>query len=467
MPKHQQHLAPLAAAADYAVGYRDRARPLHPSASAEALRARFCVDLPEGPRDGAAVIQDLIAAAEPGLVGNTDADFFAWVMGGSSPIGVAADWLTSVWGQNAAIYQTSPAAAIAEEAVSSWVLELLDLPRAASVGLVTGATMAAFVGLAAARTAVLARAGHDFEALGLQGAPRIRVFLSDDAHVTNLTAVRHIGLGEANVVRVASDDQGRMLPDALGAALGVHDGPSIIIAQAGHINSGAFEDFVALSKLAKQHGAWLHVDGAFGLWARAVPERKHLTEGLELADSWSVDGHKWMQIPYDSGFAIVRDRDAHRRAMDISASYLNETGDDGRNPTHFSPGLSRRARGFAAWAVFQSLGREGVRALVERHCHWAETVAARLSAVPGLRVANQVVLNQIVVAAEEGTPADAIARLSDRLNASGQVFVRPTRWKSTDVLRISIINASTSAAEIDALVASIAGIWSEIRGTQG
>ncbi len=455
MPKLQKSLAPLAVAADYGVGFRDRDRPLHPTATAEELRARFCVPLPDGPRDGTAVISDLITAAEPGLVGNTDGNFFAWVMGGSSPVGVAADWLTSVWGQNAAIYQTSPAAAIAEEAVSDWVLDLLDLPREASVGLVTGATMAAFVGLAAARSVVLARAGHDFERDGLQGAPKIGVFLSDDAHVTNRTAVRHIGLGDANCVPIQSDDQGRMDPAALDSALAAHDGPKIIIAQAGHINSGAFEDFTAISRLARTHDAWLHVDGAFGLWARATPSKGALVKDVDLADSWSVDGHKWMQVPYDSGFAIVRDADAHRRAMDISASYLNADDDDGRNPTHYSPGLSRRARGFAAWAVFQSLGRDGVRKLVERHCDCAAQIAERLHDIPGLTVANEVHLNQVVVAANPGTSPHAIADLSDRLNATGDVFVRPTNWKGKDVLRISVVNPMTTAAEIDHLAQAI------------
>jgi len=230
------------------------------------LREQFCIELPERPRDGTAVIADLIAAAEPGLVGNTNANFFAWVMGSSNTTGVAADWLTSIWGQNAAIYQTSPSAAVAEEAVATWVLDLLDLPRQSSVGLVTGATMSAFVALAAARSAVLKRAGHDFEANGLQGAPFIKVFLSDDAHVTNLTAVRHIGLGDANCEAVASDAKGCMELSALKQALELHDGPKIIIAQAGHINSGAFEDFPKLlsSRVNTMPGFMSMVPLAFG-----------------------------------------------------------------------------------------------------------------------------------------------------------------------------------------------------------
>lgn len=455
IPRNQQSLAPLAIAADYAVRFRDGDRPLHPSATADTLRKKFRVPLPDGPRDGSAVIGDLIAAAEPGLVGNTEASFYAWVMGGSNPVGIAADWLTAVWGQNAAIYQTSPAAAIAEEAVADWVLDLLDLPRDASVGLVTGATIAAFVGLAAARSVVLARCGHDYERDGLQGAPLIRVFLSDEAHVTNLAAVRHIGLGEANCLRIPSDDQGRMHPNALAEALDAHDGPKIIIAQAGQMNTGAFEDFTAISRLARKHDAWLHVDGAFGLWARTVPDKAHLVKDVDLADSWSVDGHKWVQVPYDCGFAVVRDAAAHRRAMDITASYLNVDPADGRNPTHYSPELSRRARGFAAWAVFQSLGRGGVRALVERHCHCAALIASRIGTVPGLRIANRVHLNQLLVAPEKGVAPDTIDRLSHALNARKDVFVRPTRWKGQDVLRISLVSPLTCEKEAEQLAAAI------------
>jgi len=452
--KEQHQLAALAAAAEYAVKYRDTPRAPHPTQTAEDLRARFRIPLSKAPRDGIEVIQDLVSAAEPGLVGNTQGDFYAWVMGGSNPVGVAADWLTSAWGQNAAIYQTSPAAAIAEEAVSDWLLELLDLPHTSSVGFVTGATMAAFVGLAAARSAVLARAGHDFERFGLQGAPKIHVFLSDDAHITNRTAIRHIGLGDDNCIPVSSDDQGCMRPDELALALAAHDGPKIIVAQAGHINSGAFEDFQAIGALARAHGAWLHIDGAFGLWARATPEKAHLTKGIDLADSWSVDGHKWLQVPYDSGFAIVRDNHAHRLAMDISASYLNASAMDGRNPTHFNPELSRRARGFSAWAVFQSLGVSGIRDLVERHCHHASKLAQHVNAIPGLVVVNDVVLNQVIIGADEQAPAEMISELCHHLNESEGIFTRTTFWKGQEVLRVSVISQMTDDVEIERLTAA-------------
>ena len=438
----------LSRAAAYAAAYRGRERPLHPTATTNALRAAFCQPLEDQGRGDRAAIQDLIDAAEPGLVGNTDPGFFAWVMGGSGVTGVAADWLTSIWGQNAAIFQTAPAAAIAEEAVAGWMLDLLDLPRESSVGLVTGATMAGFTCLAAARTHVLANAGHDVEALGLQGAPFVHVFLSDDAHVSNLAALGYLGFGRANIVPVASCDQGLMQVDALAAEMASRQGPMIVLGQAGHINSGGFEAFHPIADLCARYGAWLHVDGAFGLWARTLPEKAALTAGLERADSWSVDGHKWLQLPYDSGFAIVRHADAHRRAMDISAGYLNQAPEDGRNPTEYNPELSRRARGFVAWAVLRALGRAGVRDLVCGHCKAAGDLGRALADIPGVRVLNRVELNQIVLGFEvpdSGLDGDALADLvAARLNR--RLFVRTARWRGRTVLRLSVISGDGADA---------------------
>ncbi|MEO1229692.1 MAG: aminotransferase class V-fold PLP-dependent enzyme [Myxococcota bacterium] len=376
----------------------------------------------------------------------------------SDATGVAADWLTSIRGQNAGIHQTSPAAAVAEEVVADWLLELLDLPRASSVGFVTGATMASFVGLAAARTQVLADAGHDFEAYGLQGAPRVQVFLSDDAHVANRSALRYLGFGAANVTEIPSDDRGLMEVCALAEALQAHVGPKIIIAQAGHINSGGFEDLPGIVASARKHGAWVHVDGAFGLWALLLPEKAALTAGLDEADSWSVDGHKWLQLPYDSGFAIIRHPDAHRRAMDMTAGYLNHGPEDGRNPTHFVPELSRRARGFAAWAVLRRWGRHGIAGMVRRHCAAAERLAARLERIGGLEVLNPVVLNQVLVGAGPGRDADAIVELADALNASG-VFVRTAQWKGRGVLRFSVISSDVGPDDADRVADVIEEVW--------
>lgn len=451
---------PLAKAAAYGCTFRSGRRPLHPSKDAAGLREGFCLPLSETGEAGETVIEELIAAAEPGLVGNTDPNFFAWVMGGSHPVGVAADWLTSVWGQNAAIYQTAPAAAIAEEAVSDWLLELLDLPRSASVGLVTGATMASFVGLAAARTALLQRHGHDFEADGLQGAPKIHVFLSDDGHTTNFAAIRMLGLGESNVVRVTSDPLGLMRVEALEAAMAAVSGPKIVIAQAGHINSGGFEDFEAIAALVKAHNGWMHIDGAFGVWARVLTELGTVTRGLDLADSWSVDGHKWLQIPYDLGFAVVRHPEAHRRAMDISASYLNSGPEDGRNPTHFGPELSRRARGFAAWAVMRHLGRAGIAELLRGHCAAARVLEDRLAELPGVAIEGSRVLNQVVLRlpGQEHHIADLVRRLNSEMG----FFVRDTEWRGERVLRLSVIAQTQAAAHADALAQAIAQVLRDL-----
>lgn len=443
----------LVAAYDYAVTFRQRLRALDATASAAELRRTFCLPTPEKGKDGRAVVGDLISAAEPGLVACTDPNFFAWVMGGSDTTGVAADWLTSIWGQNAGIFQTSPAAAIAEEAVGAWLLDLLDLPRESSVGLVTGATMAGFVGLAAARGAVLARAGHDIEQQGLQAAPLIHIFVGDDAHATNYAALRYLGFGEANFVRIPSDAQGTMQMDRLRDAMTARTGPKIVLATAGHINSGGFDDFETLGRLCRDHDAWLHVDGAFGLWARVLPEKRHLTKALDRADSWSVDGHKWLQIPYDSGFAIVRDAAAHRRAMDISANYLNRNPDDGRNPTEFNPELSRRARGFAAWAVIRSLGREGIVETVRRHCACATELRNRLAAVPAVAIRNRVDLNQIVLRVDDCDRATHV--LADRLNREFATFVRTTVWRGETVLRISAIERDTDLSTIANLADNI------------
>jgi len=452
----------LARAFAYSGTYRDRPRTLDAVASPQELRARFCSPTPETGRNTVDVINDLIAAAEPGLIGNTQNNFFGWVMGGSDISGVAADWLTSVWGQNSAIYQTAPSAAIAEEAVSAWLLDLLDLPQQSSVGFVTGATMAGFVSLAAARTDVLRRMGHNWEETGLQGAPLIRVFLSDDAHISNLAALRYLGFGEANLIRIASNKQGVMQTGALADAMAANEGPKIIIGTAGQINSGGFEDFTQLADLAEAHDAWLHVDGAFGLWARLLPEKAHLTRGLERADSWSVDGHKWLQVPYDSGFAIVKNPDAHRRAMDISASYLNHEPGDGRNPTEYNPELSRRARGFAAWAVIQSLGRSGIRDMVARHCAAATLLADCLRDEPGIEILHRVDLNQVTMVFDLNgdNMTEAVAGL---INENGKGFVRTTHWKDKCALRVSIISKDAEQTTGDEFANSVAELWREFR----
>ncbi len=461
-----QTVAPaMSHAAKYGLTWRSQVRPLDATVSTDDLRARFGGPTPEAGMDETTVITDLIHAAEPGLVGNTRPGFHAWVMGGSSPVGVAADWLTSVWGQNAGIYQCSPAAATAEEVAAGWLLDILDLPREASVGFVTGATMAGFVCLAAARGEVLARFGHDFDADGLYGCPRITVFISEDSHISNMAALRYLGFGARQIVRIPCDNQGRMRVDDLTDRVQQTVGPKIFVGTAGHINSGAFDDFNRLADLAAKQGAWLHVDCAFGLWTRAVPELKVQTCGLDRADSWSTDGHKWLQVPYDSGFAIVRHTDAHRKAMDISASYLSEAPGDGRNPTHFGPELSRRARGFAVWAILKALGREGVARLIRGHCDAARQLAHRLSRIDGITVENEVALNQLVLTFADGRQEpDALAdEMETALNANGEHFFRTSKWQGRNMLRVSIIEDGTDTIAIQKLGAKIERCWEAVR----
>ncbi len=455
---------PLALAASYANGYRETKTNLHPTASLAELRNAFGGPLPAKAQPGEDVIAELIHAAEPGLVGNTQPGFHAWVMGASHPTGVAADWLTSIWGQNAGIYQGSPAAATAEEVACDWVLDVLDLPRTASVGITTGATMAGFIGLAAARDEVLRRKGYDLASDGLQGAPGITIFASDDTHVSNLAALRYLGFGNRNISRVPSDDQGRMILVDLAERMALVDGPKIVIATAGHINSGAFDDFHALADLAAQHDAWLHVDAAFGLWARTSVSTKYLTSGIDRADSWSTDGHKWLQIPFDAGFAIVRDRQAHRRAMDISASYLPLAPEDGRHATHYNPELSRRARGFAVWATLKALGRDGISDMVRNHCDCASLLAHKLQTTPGVRVLNDVVLNQVVLSFDrgQGDSDQMVQAMEQALNADGQHFFRTAEWRGQRVLRVSIIGFETGPDHIQALARKIKTLWADI-----
>ena len=457
---------PLATASAYASGYRAAKTNLHPTATLAELRQAFGGDLPVKGQPGEQVIADLIAAAEPGLVGNTQPGFHAWVMGSSHPVGVAADWLTSIWGQNAALYQGSPAAATAEEVACDWLLDVLDLPREASVGLTTGATMAGFIGLAAARDELLRRAGYDLAETGLQYAPPVTVFVSDETHASNRAALRYLGFGDRNIIQIPTDDQGRMDLGTLTQRMVGPQGPKIVIATAGHINSGAFDDFHALADLTAQHGAWLHVDAAFGLWARASVTTRAMTDGIDRADSWSTDGHKWLQVPFDSGFAIVRHKEAHRRAMDISASYLPDGPDDGRNATHYNPELSRRGRGFAVWATMKALGRDGIADMVRNHCDCASLLAHKLQKVPGIRILNDVVLNQIVLSFDRGhgqADADRMTQaMEEALNADGRHFFRTATWQGRRVLRISVISQDTGPQHMQELSRKITAIWQEI-----
>ena len=446
-------LSPFQTAFDRALGYRESVadRAPRPEASAADMLALLGGGLPAHGADGAALIEELADKAERGLMHMSGRRFFGWVIGASHPVGVAADWLTSAWGQNAAFATAAPAAAMAEKIAGDWIVDLLDLPRESSVGFVTGATMANFTCLAAARHAQYAKVGWDVEANGLIGAPELHVFAGEEAHATVFVALRYLGFGSARVKRVGCDKQGRMDPEALRMALGSVSGPKIVIAQAGHINSGAIDPLAEIAALSKAHDAWLHVDGAFGLWARACVETRALADGAELADSWASDGHKWLQLPYDCGIAIVRDADAHRRAMSIEASYLPDSTDF--NPGQYAPELSRRARGFAAWAVLRALGRDGVAEMVGRHCRMAKCLAGELRRMPGAEILHDVTLNQIAVS----FGADALTRaVIEELQAENICFAAGGRWRGRQIMRVSIISGPLRDEDIDRLADAIA-----------
>jgi glutamate/tyrosine decarboxylase-like PLP-dependent enzyme len=454
-------------AVQYACDFRDRVadRAPRPVMSASELQALFEGPTPEVGEDSLLVIEKLNTAAEPGLTASAGPRFFGWVIGGSHPVGVAADMLTSAWGQNAGTYACSPSAALAEKVAVRWLLDILRLPKECSVGLVTGATMASFVCLAAARAAVFARVGWDVETEGLQGAPPVRVFLGEDAHVSVLAALRYLGFG-LKAIRIATDVEGRMDARALRSALALGAGPAIVIAQAGQIHTGAFDPLPEIVQACRRHGAWLHVDGAFGLWARAVPEMAGLTMGLEEADSWSTDGHKWLQLPYDNGFAIVRDSQWHRRAMSITASYLPAGTEAEYDPGQFVPELSRRARGFAVWAQLCALGRQGMADMVRRHCALARLLAARLAGEPGVNVLNSVQLNQVIVRFGLGTVAesDALTRATvAQLQADNICLAGGADWHGHFVLRLSLIASSLAEADIDRLAAAVATAWRQVQ----
>lgn len=440
--------------------------PQRPELGYAAMLERFAAPLPEEGRPAPDIVEALSALATPGLQKSAGRRFFGWVIGNSHPVGVAADWLTSAWGQNAGNPAASPAAAACETVATQWLLELLRLPAEASVGFVTGATMANFVGLAAARGAVLARAGWDVHAQGLFGAPPIEVLIGEDAHATVFSALQYLGLGQARVRRIATDAQGAIRVEAFERAVETVAGPAIAILQAGQINTGASDDFARLIPLAQARGAWVHVDGAFGLWARAAPAHAARVAGVELADSWATDGHKWLQTPYDCGFAIVKDARAHHAAMSINASYLPAAQGE-RDPSHYAPELSRRARGFATWALISHFGRAGVAELVGRHVSLARLMAARLAREPGVQVANDVVLNQFVVrfgAAESTEVGDELTRTTiARVQSEGACFVGGAQWRGRWVMRVSVIGSGTREADAAASADAIAAAWRAVQ----
>ena len=449
---------------DHAIDYRrDVAnRPIVPQSTPLEAAAQLGGALNEDGRDPVAVIDAMVKAIEPGLNGMTSPRFFGYVLGGSHLAGVAGDILTSAWGQNTGYAATTPGVVAAENATCQWVIDLLGLPKGAGAGLVTGATLANTVGIMAARSALLARAGWDVEAEGLFGAPEIQVVIGDEAHSAPFAALRYAGLGSRRLHRVAVDDQGRIRPDSFAQVMAGLTGPILVVLQAGHINSGSFDPFAELIPLARERGAWVHVDGAFGLWLQAVPELRHRTAGVELADSWAVDLHKWLNAPYDSGMVIVRNRADLVRAMTAPAAYL-PVGDDVWNPSESVMELSRRARGVASYAILRTLGKKAVRDMVARHCAMAERVAANLAGIAGLTVLNRPWCNQVAFTCGEGAAGDKAAQaLLTAIQARGRCYPSHGVWKGRVIIRVSIIGHDTTESDIDVLLNEIATCWREM-----
>ena len=405
-----------------------------------------------------AVLDHLAAVVAEGSVATPGPRYFGFVTGGSYPVAVAADWLVSAWDQNGGLHVMSPAVAAIEDAAAAWLLDLFGLPSSASVGFVTGATMANVTCLAAARHEVLRRQGWDVEAQGLQGGPRLHVIVGGGAHASIDSAARLLGFGTANLVRVAADAQGRMMPDALAAAIARADGPAIVCLQAGHVNTGAFDPFPALIEIAHRHQAWVHVDGAFGLWARAVDDDRlrSLAGGVERADSWAVDAHKWLNVPYDSGLAIVAHPAAHRASMAQRASYLLRAEGERRDGMDWTPEASRRARAIPIYAVLRSLGRSGVSRLVKNCCERATQMAALLAPHPGVTILNDVVLNQVLVRFRSRAGQNITADVIGRVQKEGVCWVGGTDWNKEPAMRIAISNWATSESDIDRSADSIA-----------
>ncbi len=423
-----------------------------PRASADELVRRLGGRLPEFGRAPVEVIDELVAGAEPGLMAISSGRFFGWVMGGLLPAAVAADWLVSAWDQNTGLRYATPATAAFEEVAGAWLLDVLGLPTGADVGFTTGATMANFVGLAAGRGAVLHRAGWDVHRDGLTGAPKVHVLVGADRHDTVDLALRYLGLGRPSVV--AADDQGRLRVDALREELAqLPDGVPVLVAlQAGSLHAGAFDPFDAAIAVAHARGAWVHVDGAFGLWAAASPALRHLTAGLSGADSWATDAHKTLNVPYDCGVAVVADPFAVRSAFSMDASYLIADEHGVGDPHEKVPELSRRARGVPVWAALRSLGRAGVADLVDGLARAARALADGVATVEGAEIVNEVGYTQVCVAfgSDERTRA-----VTARVLADGTTWMSGSRWKDRDVLRISVSNWRTSDADVEASVDAV------------
>jgi glutamate/tyrosine decarboxylase-like PLP-dependent enzyme len=457
-----QHAA-LERAAELALSYLDSldAAPVCATASLAELRQRFSRPLSQDGLDAVTVIEELARDTAGGLLGSAGGRFYGWVIGAGLPAALAADWLTATWDQNAGLYACGPAAAVVEEVCGAWLKDVLRLPAAASFALVTGCQMAHVTCLAAARHALLARLGWDVNRDGLAGAPSLRVLTSSEVHGTTTRAAKLLGFGTSNIVVLPSDSAARLASHDLGSALSREPNrPTIVVLQAGDVNCGAFDSFLELIPLAHEAGAWVHIDGAMGLWCNAAPKLRHLLAGAELADSWATDGHKWLNVPYDSGYAFVAHPEHHRAAMEHHASYLVHA-EDARDQLDWTPDHSRRARGFATWAALRELGRTGLADLILRCCRYAYDIVTRIGALPNARTICVPQINQGLVRfydERNGATEEDHDRRTDEvisaIKAGGEAYFTGTTWRGRRSMRVSVSSWRTTPEDVDRAVAA-------------
>jgi glutamate/tyrosine decarboxylase-like PLP-dependent enzyme len=449
--------------AERVADYREHAGDRPPTSSFEPSRIRAALGgpLPAEGADAGEVVEQLATAVEPGLMNTVGPRYFGYVIGGAVDAATSADLLATGWDQVAFNATTSPAAALVEEVVGGWLKEAFGLPAHTSFGLVTGGQGANTVGLAAARHRVLARVGWNVEERGLPGAPRIRVVAGEERHATIDRSLRLLGLGSGIVEPVGSDGNGAIDPEALRKVLEIGpEAPTIVCLQAGNVSTGACDDLVAAFDAARGHGAWVHVDGAFGLWAAVSPSTRALVSGIDRADSWGVDGHKWLNVPYDTGYVFCADPEAHAASMSYTADYLaGHRAGDIRTPSDFVPESSRRARGFATWAALRELGRRGLAELVDRCCALARRFGDRLGALDGVEIGNEIVLNQVLVSFGSDERTDRVIASVQR---DGTCWMGGTSWRGRRYMRISVSNWSTTEADVDRSVAAIERLLSKM-----
>ncbi|MDB4772466.1 MAG: aminotransferase class V-fold PLP-dependent enzyme [Verrucomicrobiales bacterium] len=467
-----QHSEVLRRTLDHALGYLDSlpTRKIAARASLNELRNSIGRPLPEIGLDAVSVIDDLVADVEGGLLGNASGRFFAWVIGGAVPASVAADWLTSTWDQNSGMYSVAPAETVVEEVCGRWLLELLGLPVSVSFALVTGCQMAHVTCLAAARNALLAKRGWDVERDGLNGAPALRILCNGDRHGSVDRAVRLLGLGTAVMVNLPVDDDGRLGVETLRAALeSDSDTATIVLLQAGDINTGAYDPFATLIPLAHSQEAWVHVDGAFGLWAGASPKLHHLVKGVEQADSWATDGHKWLNVPFDCGYAFVADSEAHYRTMSHRASYLTHS-QEARDQIDWNPEYSRRGRGFATYAAIRQMGKNGIADLIERTCGHARSLVNQIGVLSGAEVLWEPSINQGLVRFRSPKPGATDSdhdqhteEVAAAVRKAGEAFFQTTTWRGHRCMRVSVCNWQTNDSDVERAVRSVADCLESLR----